>query len=98
VLQGDQFFVERNVAILTHFPSTTKIGAFPLDGCLNGGGKSADSTGEPTPYPKMPDRPVTSYSLGDRMDVVEEAVKLPLPSPNNTVIVPSLRFETARSK
>ena len=43
-------------------------------------------------------RQPVSYSLGDRMDVVEETVKLPFPSPSNAVIVPSLRFETARSK
>ena len=40
MLQGDQFFVERNVAILTHCPSTTKIGAFPLGGCLIAAGKA----------------------------------------------------------
>ena len=41
MLQSDQFFVERNMSVLTHFPSTTKIEAFPRGGCLIGMGKGA---------------------------------------------------------
>ena len=38
------------------------------------------------------------YGIGESTEVVDDTVKFPCPSPNNTVTVPSVLLETARSK